>query len=74
MDEHEIRALIGTVKDGRTSRRDFVRRMAAFGLAAPTAGMMLSHAGVAWRNPRSTPTSRRRPAAAGRSRSCSGRP
>ena len=48
MDEHEIRALIGGVKDGRTSRRDFVRRMVALGLAAPTAGMMLAHEGVAW--------------------------
>ena len=48
MNEHEIRDLIGQVKDGRTSRRDFVRRMLAVGLTAPMAGMMLSHEGVAW--------------------------
>ena len=48
MNETELRGLIGDVKDGRTSRRDFVRRMLALGLTAPIAGMMLSHGGVAW--------------------------
>ena len=48
MQEKEIRALIARVKDGRMSRRDFVRRMVAVGLTAPIAGMMLNHAGVAW--------------------------
>jgi peptide/nickel transport system substrate-binding protein len=48
MQEKELRALIARVKDGRMSRRDFVRRMVAVGLTAPMAGMMLSHAGVAW--------------------------
>ena len=48
MNENDIRDLIGQVKDGRTSRRDFVRRMLAVGLTAPMAGMMLAHEGVAW--------------------------
>jgi len=48
MQEKELRALIARVKDGRMSRRDFVRRMVALGLTAPMAGMMLNHAGVAW--------------------------
>ncbi len=48
MQEHELRALIARVKDGRLSRRAFVRRMLAVGLTAPMAGMMLAHSGVAW--------------------------
>jgi len=48
MHEKELRALIARVKDGRMPRREFVRRMVALGLTAPMAGMMLSHAGVAW--------------------------
>src|SRR5437763_15959079 len=47
MDEQELRRLLGAVKAGRTSRRAFVRKMAGFGLTAPFAGMLLSHAGVA---------------------------
>ena len=48
MQERELRALIAQVKDGKLSRRDFVRRMVAVGLTAPMAGLMLNHAGVAW--------------------------
>ena len=47
MNERELRTLIADVKDGRMSRRSFVQRMLAFGLTAPMAGAMLSHAGVA---------------------------
>ncbi|WP_375459405.1 peptide ABC transporter substrate-binding protein [uncultured Enterovirga sp.] len=47
MDEQDLRGLIADVRDGRTSRRDFVRRMVAVGLTAPMAGMMLAHGGVA---------------------------
>ena len=47
MDERELRGLVDDVRDGRLSRRTFVRRMVALGLTAPLAGMMLSHGGVA---------------------------
>src|SRR5271170_7321480 len=47
MDEHELRELIGALKAGRLSRRNFVLRMAALGLAAPIAGRLLAHAGLA---------------------------
>ena len=47
MNEQGLRSLITDVKDGRLSRRGFVRRMVALGLTAPLAGMMLSSSGVA---------------------------
>src|SRR6266702_3751256 len=47
MDEHELRRLIGDVKKGRLSRRGFVQRMAAVGLAAPMATQLLAISGVA---------------------------
>jgi peptide/nickel transport system substrate-binding protein len=47
MNERELRNLITDVKAGRLSRRSFVQRMIAFGLTAPMAGAMLTHAGVA---------------------------
>src|SRR3978361_1653185 len=47
MSESELRHLIDEVKDGRLSRRAFVRRMVAFGLTVPMAGTMLAHSGVA---------------------------
>ena len=46
MNEQDIRDLIEDVKDGRMSRRGFVRRMVAVGLTAPLAGMMLAQSGV----------------------------
>lgn len=46
MNEHDLRDMIVDVKDGRMSRRGFVRRMVALGLTAPMAGMMLSASGV----------------------------
>src|SRR5262249_34056327 len=46
--ERALRAMIAQVKDGRMSRRAFVRKMVALGLSAPMAGLMLSHSGVAW--------------------------
>ena len=48
MNERQINGLIEKVKDGRLSRRNFVQRMLAIGLSVPTAGMILSHRGVAW--------------------------
>lgn len=53
MQEQKLRALIARVKDGRMSRRAFVRRMVALGLTAPMAGLMLNHSGVAWAQPKS---------------------
>src|SRR6516225_5805232 len=47
MDEQALRGLIGDVKVGKLSRRAFVQRMAALGLAAPMASAMLDYCGVA---------------------------
>jgi peptide/nickel transport system substrate-binding protein len=47
MDERELRGLLNQVKAGGMSRRAFVRRMAAVGLAAPMATQLLAHSGVA---------------------------
>jgi peptide/nickel transport system substrate-binding protein len=47
MNERDLRALIGRVKAGSLSRRMFVRRLAALGLAAPAAAQLLAHAGIA---------------------------
>jgi peptide/nickel transport system substrate-binding protein len=54
MQEQALRTLIARVRDGRMSRRAFVRRMVALGLTAPMAGLMLSHSGVAWAQSAST--------------------
>jgi peptide/nickel transport system substrate-binding protein len=62
MREHQLRDLIGRVKAGTLSRRDFVRAMVALGLTAPLAGQMLASAGVAQAQPKGagmfTPTKR----------------
>jgi peptide/nickel transport system substrate-binding protein len=47
MDEQALRGLIGDVKVGKLSRRAFVQRMVALGLAAPMANAMLDYCGVA---------------------------
>src|ERR1041384_8048739 len=47
MDEHDLRGLLDQVKAGAMSRRVFVRRMAAVGLAAPFANQLLALSGVA---------------------------
>ncbi len=47
MDEQQIRTLVGKVKSGSLSRRGFVQRLAAVGLSAPFAGMVLADSGVA---------------------------
>jgi peptide/nickel transport system substrate-binding protein len=47
MDEHALRGLIGDVKAGKLSRRDFMQRMIAVGLTGPLAAQMLNHSGVA---------------------------
>ena len=51
MNERELRRLIGAVKTGKLSRRGFVQRMAAVGLAAPMATQLLAFSGVAMAQP-----------------------
>ncbi|MGQ0582204.1 MAG: peptide ABC transporter substrate-binding protein [Reyranella sp.] len=60
MNEHELRGLIGKVKAGKMSRRGFVQRMMAVGIAAPFATQLLVHSGVAMAQSPSTykPTKR----------------
>ncbi len=47
MDDHKLRELVEGVKDGAISRRAFMRRMAAVGVAAPFASQILAWNGVA---------------------------
>ncbi|MDP2376710.1 peptide ABC transporter substrate-binding protein [Reyranella sp.] len=47
MNEHDLRGLIKKVKTGKLSRRGFVQRMMAVGIAAPFATQLLVHSGVA---------------------------
>jgi peptide/nickel transport system substrate-binding protein len=53
MNERELRRLIGDVKKGELSRRSFVQRLAAVGLAAPLATQLLAYSGVAMAQSRS---------------------
>jgi peptide/nickel transport system substrate-binding protein len=46
MNEHDIRRLIGQVKDGKLARRGFIQRLVGAGLSAPMASMLLLHHGV----------------------------
>ena len=50
MNEQDLRRLIADVKEGAVSRRSFIKRMAAVGLAAPIAGQLLAWNDVAWAN------------------------
>ena len=47
MNERQLRNLIGQVKAGKLPRRSFIQQMVGLGLSAPTASMLLLHAGVA---------------------------
>ena len=47
MQETELRQLIEDVRTGTLPRRGFIQKMMAVGVAAPMAGMLLMHAGVA---------------------------
>jgi peptide/nickel transport system substrate-binding protein len=47
MKEHELRSLLGKVKEGKLTRRAFVNRMLMLGLTAPMASQMLDFVGVA---------------------------
>jgi peptide/nickel transport system substrate-binding protein len=72
MEERELRHMIGQVKAGILSRREFVQGMVALGLTAPMAAQMLASAGVAQAQPRMSykPTKR---GGGGRSRPSGGR-
>jgi peptide/nickel transport system substrate-binding protein len=47
MDEKNLRKLVGHVKDGTVSRRAFIQRLAAVGIAAPIASQILAWNDVA---------------------------
>ena len=47
MQEAELRQSIEDVRQGRLPRRGFIQQMAALGISAPFASMLLMHAGVA---------------------------
>jgi len=47
MDERELRDLIEAVRKGNVTRRDFIVTLLSFGVAAPIAGQLLLHAGIA---------------------------
>ncbi len=51
MQETELRALIEDVRTGTLPRRGFIQRLAAVGLTAPMATMLLTHAGLAHAQP-----------------------
>ena len=47
MNEQELRGLIEAVRQGKVTRRDFIATLLGFGVAAPIAGQLLLHAGIA---------------------------
>ena len=47
MNEQQLRGLIEEVREGKVTRRDFITTLLAFGVAAPIAGQLLMHAGIA---------------------------
>ena len=47
MNEAELRAAVEAVRAGALARRRFIERLAAFGIAGPLAGLLLTHAGIA---------------------------
>ena len=51
MDERALRELIGEVRRGRLSRRQFVQAMIGLGLSAPMAGHLLAAGGLAQTRP-----------------------
>jgi peptide/nickel transport system substrate-binding protein len=72
MNENDLRHAIEAVRDGTLPRRRFVERLAALGIAAPMAWLLLADAGVA--QPSSAPPYKpRRRGGGGRCACCSGR-
>ncbi|MBA4178307.1 MAG: peptide ABC transporter substrate-binding protein [Leptothrix sp. (in: Bacteria)] len=51
VDEAELRRWVQHVREGALPRRDFIGRLAALGIPAPMAGLMLADAGVAQAQP-----------------------
>jgi len=47
MNEQELRGLIEAVRVGQVTRREFIGTLLGFGIAAPIAGQLLMHAGIA---------------------------
>jgi len=47
MNEQELRGLIEAVREGQVTRREFIGTLLGFGIAAPIAGQLLMHAGIA---------------------------
>src|SRR4029450_6499862 len=47
MNEPQLRGLIEEVREGKVTRRDFIATLLALGVAAPIAGQLLLHAGIA---------------------------
>ena len=54
MTERELRGLIESVRKGTLTRREFVGTLLGLGIAAPIAGQLLLHAGIAQAQPAST--------------------
>ena len=54
MTERELRGLIESVRKGTVTRREFVGTLLGLGIAAPIAGQLLLHAGIAQAQPAST--------------------
>ncbi len=47
MNEQKLRGLIEAVREGKVTRRDFIRTLVSFGVGAPIAAQLLMHAGIA---------------------------
>ena len=45
--EGELQRWVAQVRSGQLPRRDFIQRLAAWGISAPLGGLMLMNAGVA---------------------------
>jgi peptide/nickel transport system substrate-binding protein len=53
MNERELRSLIEAVREGSVTRRDFIGTLLGLSVAAPIAGQLLLHAGIAQAQPAS---------------------
>ena len=51
MNEQALRSLIEAVREGKVTRRDFIMALLSVGVAAPIAGQLLMHAGIAQAQP-----------------------
>ena len=54
MTERELRGLIESVRRGTVTRREFIGILLGLGIAAPFAGQLLLHSGIAQAQPAST--------------------